>query len=268
MICRPTEKGWFFITQPAHAWAAGQLAAAWDNPELYTPSPKEEVVIATSLHDIGWVEWDSAPRLHPDGRPVNFIETTLMETKLIWERAVQQVSLYNLYSALLVSMHTATIYRSRSARGADLNDQKQLAESFLETQIQTQEEIISKLKDHPVYGPAVLASQKQLNYRILRICDLLLLAICTGLDTFNSGEIPDVPASNPKNMLTVRYKVDETENTIFINPYPFCEPNFSLKIFGRRVDQKNFPSEEAYQSALQDADLEQIEYGFVPGTEK
>ncbi len=91
MICRETPDGWTFIKQPAHAWMAGQLAGAWKNGNFYMPKPKESVILATTLHDIGWAEWDAEPRLHPDGRPVNFLETTFEETVPIWDRAISIV---------------------------------------------------------------------------------------------------------------------------------------------------------------------------------
>lgn len=265
MICRSTEAGWFFITQPAHAWAAGQLAAAWDSSDLFLPAPKEEVILATTLHDVGWADWDKVPRLHSDGRPVNFIEITQEETAPIWERAVSHVSLYNYYSALLVSMHAATIYRQRIERGADPLEQKKMVESALDKQIETQQGIITQLGGHSEYGAAVEETQLLANYRILRICDLLLLALCTGLPAFAGREIPDVPGSDGQLTHTIHYELDDKEKKLFITPYPFSDKEFTLKIWGRRIDQKTFLNEKAYHDALQQADLEQIEFKLTRG---
>lgn len=263
MICRSTENGWFFITQPAHAWAAGQLAAAWDSSELFTPSLMEEVILATSLHDIGWSEWDKAPRIHPDGSPVNFLENNLAENKLTWERAVAQVNLYNPYAALLVSMHASTIYQRRLDRGADPEEQKKEVEDLLDQQFQIQREVVSFLAGDPIYGPAVAAAQLQANYQILRVCDLLLLAVCTGLDSFSSGDIPKVPAIDGSLTKVINFSFDE-ENTLSIDPYPFLEKEIILKIPGRRVEQKTFSDQQAYLDALRQALPEHLEFNLVP----
>lgn len=264
MICRSTQKGWVFITQPAHAWASGQLAAAWDSPDLFRPVLREEVVIATGLHDIGWAAWDLAPPLHADGRPVNFTETELEETKFIWERAVELASLYNLYSALLVSLHAATIYRQRLERNADPIEQAEMVKGLLDQHIQTQEEIILKLSGHPVYRVAVEPAQLQANYRILRICDLLVLAMCTGLSEFSSGEIFEVPAPDGSPTQTIRYELAEDGRFLLIDPYPFSRPEFILNIYQRQIDQQTFSDQQAYHTALQHAELEQIDFHLIP----
>jgi hypothetical protein len=56
MICRPHAAGWLFISQPAHAWMAGELATAWGNAQFALPTPREAVILATRLHDIGWLK--------------------------------------------------------------------------------------------------------------------------------------------------------------------------------------------------------------------
>lgn len=265
MICRATEKGWFFITQPAHAWAAGQLAAAWESEVLFTPVLKNEVTIATALHDVGWVEWDKAPQLHPDGRPVNFIEITFAETQQIWERAVSHVSLYNLYAALLVSMHAANIYSLRLGRGADPNEQGKMVESSLNQHIQLQTDFITRLSKQSQYVAAVEQLQLQANYRILRICDLLLLAICTGLTAFASGEIPDVPEASGELTHTINYNLNEDDHIFSLTPYPFSQPELALSVYGRRINQKTFPDLPTYHAALEEANPEEIRWTIIPG---
>jgi hypothetical protein len=265
VICRNTEKGWFFITQPAHAWAAGQLAAAWDSEMLFTPVLKNEVTLATALHDVGWVEWDKTPRLHPDGHPVSFVEITFAETQQIWERAVSHVSLYNLYAALLVSMHAATIYRQRLERGADPNEQRMLTETSLNQHLQIQSDLITRLSKQSQYAADVEQLQLQANYRILRICDLLLLAICTGLTPFTAGEIPNVPGPSGELSHTINYKLNEDDHILSLNPYPFSQPELALSVYGRQINQKTFPDLPTYHAALKGANPEEIRWTIIPG---
>lgn len=265
MICRAIENGWFFITQPAHAWAAGQLAAAWDSAALFTPVLKTEVTLATALHDVGWLEWDKAPRLNAEGHPVNFVEITFAETEQIWERAISYVGVYNLYAALLVSMHAATIYRLRLGRVVTSKEQKKKIKTALDQHIKNENDFITRLSNQSLYASAVEQTQLQANYRILRICDLLLLAICTGLTTSRSGKIREVPTPSGDLTDIIHYNINEDDHIISLNPYPFSDSELMLSINGRRINQTTFTNQQNYQAALQQAIPEKIRWTIIPG---
>ncbi len=53
------------ITQPTHAWVAGQLARAWGNDRFGSFAPWEEVCLGAEQHDIGWHRWEGSPTLNP-----------------------------------------------------------------------------------------------------------------------------------------------------------------------------------------------------------
>lgn len=116
MICRRERDGWVLITQPAHAWLAGELAAIWGNDAFAVPAPLEAVVLATRLHDVGWMTWDTTPRLGADGKRVNFLDITLDETIPSGGRQYAKVSLLDPCATFLVSMHPSTIYHRRLDR--------------------------------------------------------------------------------------------------------------------------------------------------------
>lgn len=97
------------------------------------------VIVATRLHDIGWAEWDAAPRLGVDGQPVNFLATTLAETIPVWRRGMRLVGVIDPVAALLVSQHATRIYERRWERGMDgaeelaglLDEQTAVRQQFL-----------------------------------------------------------------------------------------------------------------------------------------
>jgi hypothetical protein len=250
MIVRREERGHLLISQPAHAWLAGDLAAAWGNERFAKPSPREAVIMATRLHDIGWLAWDAAPRLGEDGRPVNFLDTTLADTIPIWRRAVRQLSLLDPYTALLVSKHASTIYRRRLERGADPAEQRAAVEAQLAEQAAIQESFCRQLADHPVYGPAVEPDHLNAAYRWLRACDLLSLALCTD-DIAPSGVINAVRGTHPAELIQIRYERPQPFE-LRLDPTPFAAP-LELELQTRYLSESTYPSQAAYLTAVEQA---------------
>lgn len=261
MICRPKRDWWLLISQLAHSWVAGQLATAWGNEEFGPPTPREAVILATALHDIGWSEWDAAPRLRSDGRPVNFLETSLDETRQVWQRSVAYVGSLDPYAALLVSLHASTIYRRRQERGAAPPAEQGELQTLMEVGTATQAALQEQLKGHPLYGPAVEPDSLWANYRILRTCDMLSLALCTG--PLGEGEIPEVPGRRPGEWTTLRY-FPLNQNTLALAPYPFSEPRLTVGVEARQLEQAAYPSLSTYHAALGEAAWNRLEFTLIP----
>lgn len=262
MIYRAMDNGWFVIAQPAHAVVSGILASEWGNDQFAAPLPRDPVVLATSLHDIGWSDRDAKPSLHADGRPVNYLETTLDDTHAVWERAVQQVALFNTYAALLVSMHADLVYTRRRERGIDPPDRHEEIDQRLAHLATFKAQSLERLSNYPHHDEAITPTRIQANYRILRACDLLSLAICTG--ELTAGTIEDVPASNADARVTISYAPLDP-HTLALNPYPFSSPEVLVRVEGRILSQRTFPDERAFHEALQAAPWFSQEYRFVTG---
>ncbi len=248
MICRPEDDGWLLISQPAHAWLAGKFAAAWGNGAFARPIPFESVIMATRLHDIGWLPWDAAPRLDEQGHPVNFLETTLDETIPIWSRAVEQVILLDPYAAILVSMHASTIFRGRLKRGADPPERRPQLEASLLEHESIQKELRAQLADHPIFGTLIQPELLETAYRWLRVCDLLSLAVCANFMP-PEGSIAEVPGRSPPEFKTIRYNRPKPFE-LRLDPSPFSDTTMELVIQARLLEAKVFESQTAYWTAL------------------
>ncbi len=264
MIVRDYENGWLLITQPSHAWGCGRLVRLWGNEQFARPGARRELMQATNLHDIGWAEWDSAPPLNADGTPRSFMQTTLEETDAIWQRAVTTLRQFNPYAALLVSMHAATIYTRRLERDADPPEARAAVEGMLQEQQQIQRDLQNYLSGFDLYDEALNSEQLEANYRVLRTCDLLSLACCTG--PLTAGEIANVPGGNASERVTITY-TPVNDTTLTLSPYPFRDSETVLSVEGRYLPQKRFDSVKAYQAALNAAEMRMLAFKFMPASE-
>jgi hypothetical protein len=251
MICRREGEGWLLIAQPAHAWLSGELCTYWGNENFAVPAPFKAVLLATHLHDIGWATWDAFPRLGSNGQPVSFLETTLDETIPIWYTAVQQVSLFDLYAALLVSMHAATIYRRRLERKIDPPEERPNAEAMLAEQVNLQNELRAQLTHHTEYSSFAGQKQSSRAYRWLRVCDLLSLALCADFMP-QSGVIESVPGNELHEFFDVHYNCPRPFE-LNLDPYPLNQPSIQATVQVRRLGESTFRNQADFLAALESA---------------
>jgi hypothetical protein len=251
MICRRERDGWLLITQPAHAWLAGELCRIWGNETFARPAPFEAVVLATHLHDNGWLTWDANPRLSVDGRPVSFLETNLEETIPIWRTAVQHVSLLDPYSALLVSKHASTIYRRRKEREIDPPEERSILEEMLDEQETVQNALRAQLAHHPKYASASKKEQSSRAYRWLRLCDLLSLALCADYMP-ESGSFEAAPGRGPDELININYHIPHPF-ALRLDPFPLNQPVVQMTIQTRRLGELTYPDQADYLAALESA---------------
>ena len=103
MLYREVEQGKIAITQPMHAWLAGQLARAWGNERFGDVAPWEEVCLGAEQHDVGHTAWEQAPTLNPQtGLPHSFLEMPRQLHVQLWSQAARCVLPQGRYAALLV----------------------------------------------------------------------------------------------------------------------------------------------------------------------
>ena len=90
MLYREVKQGKIAITQPMHAWLAGQLARAWGNERFGDVEPFEEVCLGAEQHDVGHTAWEQAPTLNPQtGLPYSFLEMPRQLHVQLWSQAAQ-----------------------------------------------------------------------------------------------------------------------------------------------------------------------------------
>jgi Protein of unknown function (DUF3891) len=216
------------IGQPAHAWLSGQLARAW------SPTPREEVCLAATQHDIGMAAWDAAPKLNPEtGLPRSFMELELDDHLECWSRAARLVLPQSRYAALLVSMHGTALYERRDpARLAPADVER--VQGFLAGQRELQERLLAGL-------PA--ADKVPRNQRLVWTWDSLSLGLLLDWMPF---ELTAVPSAEAPVDIAVRLAPD---GRVVLDPWPFAAPRLTVRSEGRRLTGR-FHEEAAMRAAL------------------
>ena len=106
MLIRDDGTSWTAITQPAHAYLAGQLARHWRAPAL-----SDDVVLAIGQHDVPWIAYDRAPPLDPEAqRAAAFVEAPIEERHALWFDVATKLEAQSPYAAVLVSLHATNIH--------------------------------------------------------------------------------------------------------------------------------------------------------------
>jgi hypothetical protein len=257
MVRRDFEGGLLLIPQTAHAWVSGQLALRWGNAQFARPEPWEELMLVSAQHDNGWAEWELAPRIQSDGRPVEFREMDLEEHFAIWQRSAERLQPTSLYGALLISMHATHLYERRllNNKRGDTPEMQQRIRSFRDEQQAFQERIRRTLANHPRYGPALENEPLADAFRLLQIWDLLSLLLLMGpLPTYTVEDVPVSPGVRTAIQLAPRDR-----QTLTLDPYPFAEAPFTARADGRWLAQRTFGHNALFRRALAEAQIVALE---------
>jgi hypothetical protein len=263
MLHREEAAGLVVITQPAHAWVAGQLARAWGNARFGALAPREEVCLGAEQHDIGWTAWEGAPTLNPaTGRPHAFTQMPLAAHLAIWSSAGSQALAQGRYAALLVSMHGTHLYGGRDT-SRDSPAEAEAVREFLARERAFQAELLASLRAEPRYAAVATPDTIARHQRLVAIWDRLSLALCIGLRA--ERRIEGVPTADGVTTLTLTPGGGDPA-AVAVAPWPFQDGEVTLVCDGRRLPE-TFADEAAMRAALGRAPWATIEVGLRPGAE-
>ncbi len=259
MLLRDDPDGSIVITQPAHAWMAGQFAAAWGNDAFGEVAPRDEVCLAAAQHDIGWLAWEQAPTLNPrTGRPYTFLELPTGDHVRIWSAAVPAILVESRYAALLVSLHFTGLY-ARHNYARDTAEEAQAARELVARQTTFEQDMIEALGREPRYATAASPAMIARNRRLVAVWDALSLALCMGLRGERAFE--RVPTADGESTLTLTPGSDG--ESIAVAPWPFARDEVTLAIEGRRL-AGTFTDEAVMRDALDRAPWVTLEFHLHP----
>jgi hypothetical protein len=223
------------ITQPHHAWIAGQLARSWGNDRFGSIEPYEAVCLGAEQHDIGWVTWENAPTLNPEtGYPRAFTEVPPEVHTRLWANAKHLAMPMGRYATLLVSLHGTGLYE-RFTHWKRSPDSTRVVEAFLQEEREFQRQFIDRLKEDPAYSPHVTPEAIARNRQLVATVDALSLAICIGVTSEKT--IDRVPTATGETRLTLR-AIDGDPNSLSIDPWCFRDEGVNVAIEGRILQEK------------------------------
>ncbi len=261
MLYRILENSRICVTQPTHAWVAGQLAKAWGNELFGAIAPYPEVCLGAEQHDIGWVPWEEAPTLNPaTGYPHSFNEVAPEVHTRLWAGAKHLAMPMGRYAALLVSLHGTGLYE-RFTHWQDPPESSRIVETFLKEEKAFQQELIARLAENPAYIPYVTPDAIARNQRLVATFDALSLAICMGVT--EQRQFEGVPAKTGEMSLTLT-PIANDPSQLLVEPWCF-QPDQVTVVFEGRVLQEESADEQTMRDRLDHAPWVTLTATLQPG---
>ncbi len=240
---------WLAITQPAHAWLAGEIARAWGNPTtgIARPEPYAEVCLGVEQHDVAWVEWDLRPPLHaPAGRAASFLEAPFVPRVALWRDAWRRVLAQSPWAALLVSLH-GTIIHTRFVDASQLPAAEgDVVQALLAEQREVQDRLIAAL------GTTREAAERAGDF--VFCLDSLSLNLCHG---WGAMDLPPVDGT------AIRLEPRD-DGTVALDPWPLAVDELDVSVDARRLAER-FDDESTLHAALDAAPWTRVRRTLRPG---
>ena len=277
MIVAAADEQLQFVTQPAHAALAGQLADHWGGA-VEAPAPRASAVHAAYAHDDGWLAYDQVPHRHDDGRVVDFRSVPDDVWVALYEEGVDAVASADAYAGLLGSMHGAGLRRRRYGLSPAWPDTPPAFEAYVAREQRRQARLADDLRGDGRLDDADLELLEVLheagrpptnpdsrlwrNYQRLQAWDALSLFFCTSVtpDTTDLERVPTGPGAET----TVRVERAPSggerggDGAYRFDPYPFDSAPLEVTVPVRTVGN-DFDSE---------ADLRRRYYGTARETKR
>jgi hypothetical protein len=250
MLRLESETGWWLITHVDHAQLAGAFAAQWGNDLFIPPEPREHVLRGISTHDDGWAARDRSPQITRQGKPSAFSvelvgkysafeEIDLADYLAVRERAASLVAESDPYAALLVSMHTYNLLSARADRTTIQTGQLPLLDTFLDRQLQFQQQLKTKLA-----ADGISLAQVDDHFRLLQATDSLSLLSCVDFQK-PSGLLHALPLRDGRESRVAVTPLGERH--FRLHPYPFAVSPLVFDFPVRHVEGKEFTTAEKLQ---------------------
>jgi len=268
MLRLGTKDGWWLIKHPDHAALAGDFAAQWGNDLFVSPQPREHVLRAIYAHDNGWAARDEKPLAMKSGKPAAFsvelvgaysaFEEIDLEAYLTVRRsAVQLIARQDPYAAILISRHTYNLLTDRADRSTIRAEQLPLLDAFLaeqkELQTRLQQELVAA---NEIPREEITWDALTENFKLLQACDNLSLLSCVD---FNGAATLLWPQKMRDGAASEIHVTRIAERIFRLAPYPFAQPQLTLKLRARFVPGLTFDSSEQLQQRFSAASVEELE---------
>lgn len=256
MLFRPLPDGAVLaVSQPAHAWIAGQLAREWGGPVAGLDRLPELFILAAEQHDIAWLPWEAAPTRDPaTGRPYDFTALPHADHAALWSAGVAVAeAAYGPHVALLIARHGLALYALTP------DERRPTAELAVVRRFRAEQEAVqARLRPQVPLDDAALADQSA----ILLALDLISLVLCGAMGRA-PRHTPPVPLAAGPRGLSLAFPETGWER-LKIDPWPFRSDFVTVSCPARRLAGR-FADDAAMRAALAAAPVETITATLLPG---
>lgn len=237
------------ITQAEHARVAGELARAWG--QEHRVGDWDSMVAATTRHDDGWIDWDAAPSLKPDGSPHDFISCPIDQRIDIYERGLRLVDDEPLAVQELVVLHLVGLFLGRWEPGAT----RYL--DILPPEANASAQAFLRRRDSQILEDGGPTGERLERYRLLQAFDRLSLALTMQPpDEITGMDIHHVPSVGSLTLKPV------SPGVIAMDPFMLGEET-TVTVAADVLSGAPFRSQEGLQAALAGAEEETSVFTLV-----
>ena len=225
------------ISQPMHAWVAGQILRHWGT------TLDAALLLAAEQHDIAWLDWELSPGFDArTGRPSRFQDVGAAAHAPLWSRGVDRaLAAWGSRVALLISRHGGVIYTRFTGRHRLAPADAAAAARYLAEEAPRQ----------AAWAAALGADAAGLgrDSELIAFADTLSLALCGALP------VPlelDGPGEHDG---TQRYRLEHggRSGTFTLDPWPCGGDRFTIQAEARAMPGGGFADAPAMQAWLASA---------------
>lgn len=242
--------GTYLIPQTSHSWLAWQVAEHWGNRSFARPAPRAETLAAILLHDGGWTDFDAAPTLDAEGRPLTFDRMPASEHLAIWRSSTLRAAQYSRYAGLLVSAHFTSMAQRKLADLLDQDDTEgaRFAQTFVAEMERREHGWVEELAGDARYEPYLDGRGREVNARLLDTCDRISVYLCASLPA--PFEVWAQNAAGETEVIT--FETVDT-STWRVHPWPLQGDRLQIHCEGRRLAASTFADERLFRETLRRA---------------
>jgi len=242
------------IRQTDHAVLSGFFAREWGNDLFSRPEPFGSFRLAAAEHDNGWSEWELQPRIdRATFSPFTFMSIPTEEHIALYQRGLERLIKADLYAALLVSMHCASLYdRSRatlpgfSAKYVK-SSESTLVNEFIQRLRLQQLRLKVDLRANPLTKDFADDKVLQANSQRFEALDRLSLYFC--LAPLVDATIDCVPADDHGSETDWDIRA-QSADTVTLSPYPFRREPLQFGILARNIPKRHYADDLDLQKTL------------------
>lgn len=262
MIVQEVSGGLRLIRQTDHALLSGAFADAWGSDALPRPPRTDATVAAAARHDDGWADWELAPTLDADGRPVDFIRVPRDEHVDLYRRGIDLVCREDPFAGLVVCLHGERLYtRPFTPDGDPLiarleGPDRDLAEGFVAGERERRSRLLAEL------DPGAEADAEEA-WRLVQVWDRLSLFVCMReLEEGDDWTMPPIRASEG-NDARIHARAGD-DSTLALDPYPFSRTPASFEVESFEMAGERWGSNAAFRRAFRTAPRRLLTFTFRP----